>query len=260
MDDIFFGMRAQSGISQYVEQHLVATDTTHRFEWFTDWVPAIGVDSIRAVLKGTNTDSGLNYRVAYQMTPIRVDNPGSPSNVGATQTGSGGYCTATQGITTSGMRFIRFGVEFWSGSSTVTQGDISLWVSWNCVGSPVSTTTIQVDADNVVDRIAILTPWIPRIYAAKVQAAIVGTGVTGLGTIRYELVAQTAPSSFENPSAWDTSIHSPQTFSSNTEYNTGDLTLTSSNDMWVRFGLAYGLSTGTDQTTAIITATVAVRQ
>lgn len=247
----------------YVEHHLVATSTTVLYQWFTDWLPADGVDNIRAVLKCKNGGASFSWQLAIQTAAVRADAPDSPALLGAQQTGSGEYQTGDISVSgsTGTKRMFRLGIAY-NSQGTVQQGDVGLEAGWKEFGTPLGARTVELSALDTGTKYAVLTPWIPATFMSKIKAAFSLNSITGgTSNLRYQLAYQTAGTSVQQPGAWTNAEPNGFVTPSATydERNTGELTA-STTDMWFRIGVAYGLTSGVDNNiTAVLEAACSFR-
>jgi hypothetical protein len=246
----------------YAEDRLIATSTTLQYRWYTPWQLAVGVTTIRPVLKSKNSSgSSFSWQYVIQTATVRTDDPGGPQTLAAAQTGDGEYCPGDVTVSsyTGSAMWFRLGVAYkYSGvSPTVVEADVGHQASWNQLGTILGSRSVQLDANDGGSRIAPLTGWFPAIYAGYIRAAIIANGVSGGSYLQYKIMSQTAATSIQQPGSWtsiDTGWHALTT---NTE-TTPELTLSTS-DMWARIGVAYSLASGTTQTNAMFNALVTCR-
>lgn len=235
------------GLTKKVSKRLNAYSATAAQEWFTDWLPAIGLDESMFVFKARAATSGnFEAQVIMQTASVRTDEPDPTSNLGTGQTTSGGtsfsYNPGVQGISasTAGKMFVRFGVayKFASGESQCS-ADVELEVSYKQCGDLVGAATHQLSTVTTDDQYVAITPWLPGILVDKVKAALIINSLTG--NFRCRLAYRTAPTSKESPSGWNlvTDANAPYTAG---EFCTSDLPVTVGSNMCIQFGLMYDLS------------------
>jgi hypothetical protein len=154
-------------------------------------------------------------------------------------------------------------VQYASTQAAVTQGDVSLQVSWKQLATDLGTRRVTLAVADSSDKYEVLTPWYPAIYMAKVKAAFVLTSITpNNGNLRYKFAYQTAPTTVEVPGTWqdaEAGWTQPGNGTSNAERNTGEITLNVT-DMWFRLGVKYSQAGGVDSNyTAVLDAACACR-
>lgn len=254
-------MPAFANVTRYIEQRLIATDTTTLYRWFTRWMPTDGIDNIRAVLKAKN--AGIVWQPAIQYAAVRADEPGSPAAIGNSQTGNGEYQTGDISVASNmaGNRLFRLGVAFASQPNQgVQQGDVCLQASWKCVGTDLGARRVTLATNDTGTKYEVLTPWMPATIMSKVKAAFTMTSITGTTqNLRYRLAYQTAGATVQQPNAWtDAELGWTTPVTTYSERHTGEITLTTT-DMWFRLGVGYSLTTGSTETTAVLDAYLACR-
>lgn len=230
-----------------IQKRLVAlSDSVVQYEWFTDWMPAIGLDEVQGVLKNKAVTGNFESRMAIQTAVIRTDNPDVPSLLESSYQAQGERCSSVLDVTSqrSTKFFVRFGVAYHlSSGSTPGQSDTSLEIAYNSCGRIIGGDTAQLVVPGATSCYRPFTGWIPAHHAAKVKAAIVVTN--GHANFRCQLAYRTATTSRESPNAWSSNFESTW-HSGNDEFNTGEVTLSISSHFWVQFGLEYNLSSGSD--------------
>lgn len=244
-------------LSSEIQKHLVSTTSTGVFEWLTDWVPAIGLDSVRATIKHKAVNGNFQTKFAIQTADVRTNNPNSPATLEQSWTaGAGERCTGNVDLSsyTNDALFVRLGVSY-AASSGVGEADVSLQVAYDACGQMVGTVSSEVLAPDANDSYLPVTGWIPAIHVGKVMAALVVAG--GGPNFRTRLAVQTATTSVESPGAWTTTFDTWR--SGDQEVNTGELTPSIASAMWVRIGVQYTCSSGTNLR-SFITCAVGIRR
>lgn len=257
--------------TRYAERHLVATDATLRYEWYTDWFLAVGVDTIRGAIQISGSD-GSGYftaQMAIQTALIRPDGAGTPAYLGSTTSVSAttGDITVTSNLApaSNAPHWFRLGIAYSSGSST-RQADVGFEASWAQMGSLIDSQQVVLTTDDVTTtndvKILPITRWFPQRFASKIRIASQIDSIFGSGTIYYKYVAQTAAYYVAVPGAafngYDLNAYAA---ASAGESATGDIAYLATlgdSGMWMRVGVIFYLYTGY-LTNAILRATVSVR-
>jgi hypothetical protein len=231
-------------LTSAVERHLVALPPTFvRHEWFTPFVPCIGVDAIIAVWKQRN--AGANFRgvPVYQCAAVRMDKPGAVQSLTGVnaQAGNGEWPTGSVTISSVTVNnfFIRFGMEFDVSSGTAPQeADVTLQIAYDQCGRVLGSRSLDLSTVTLSDASIPITGWVPAIHANAVMAAVIAKSLSG--NVQYRLTYRTASTSIEDASAWSTTFDSYRTTA---EWNsTTGLTLSLGTNMWVQFGIQYSNS------------------
>lgn len=244
------------------ERHLFATSSTVQYEWFTGWLSTDGIDNIRAVLKGKNAGASFTWQLAIQYAAVRSDEPGSPATLGSQQSSSGEYQTGDISVANNmaSNRLFRLGIAY-SSPNAVQQADLVLTASWKSVGTFLGRRRVTLAAVDTGTKYEVLTGWLPATFMSKIKAVFMLNSITGASSnLRYQLAYQTAGTSVQQPNAW---VNAEQGFNtpsvSYNERNTGEITV-STTDMWIRLGVAYGMTTGVDvNVTAVLDAICSCR-
>jgi hypothetical protein len=245
----------------YIEKRVVVRETSTQYEFFTGWFLATGVDSIRAAIKQDDTSGLVQTQLCIQVAANRPDLPGTITTFGS-MSSSAAYSTGDASVTSAlaTQQWFRVGVAYKLSSATGLPGvNIGLEAHWQQLGSLIETRRISVETNTTSARYVAVTDWFPRKFASKVKVAF---DVNGSGTtLQYQVALQTATHSVQLPGSWDTTGFTANTYPAGgpTEYNTGEVTPASSNDMWIRVGVLYQLSAGSSQTYGFITATTSIR-
>lgn len=125
-----------------------------------------------------------------------------------------------------------------------SQADVALQLSYNACGSIVGSGTYQLLAPDTSSYFQPVTGWMPVLGAAKHRAAFISSG-TSSAAFKFKVAYQTATTNPNVPNAWATvdSDHS-----GDGEACTSDLTPAggTASVMWIRFGIQYFMSSGTN--------------
>lgn len=247
---------ACGGLSKKSQKRLNAFSTTVAYEWFTDWLPAIGMDSAMVVLKGRAASSvQFQAQVVMQTAAVRTDQPSDPITKGsaqfpATNTNYFSYNTNIMDITsnTGSVMFVRFGVAYnlVSGASVPASADVELEVAYTQCGDIVAAVTHQLATTTSTAQYIAVTGWLPRILVDKVKAGLVCNSLTG--NFVFQLAYRTAETSKESPSAWTlvADATGPAPYGAG-EGCTSELPVSLGNNMWVQFGIMYKSTSGDGQ-------------
>jgi hypothetical protein len=251
-------------------KRLRTTQTAGQFEPYTDWIPAVGLDKVKMVIKRKSvqlagTAPTFNVKPAIQIALVRPDNPDDWAVIGNPNpfTGGGEDNTGVLDVsaTTAGKFFVRFGVQYYLGGTSPTDGqaDVEVQVSYVSCGSIVGTMTQELQAFNTTtDSFVAITGWVPAMDAEKAVAAFVISDLAN--NFRTLLVYRKAATSIQTPSGW-TSLEGTTYRTANGETTTGEVTLTVGTDMFVQFGVAFSQSSaGSAPGRATVSTSVAVRR
>jgi len=246
-------------LTPVVEKRLRANSAAYvNYEWFTDWMPCPGLDTVRALIKIMNADSGFEARFAFQTAEVRTDDPGDPTFLGGDDyhTGEDEYCTNDLDISayTADAFFVRFGIAYKTDAQSVWQAaDVSFQAAYGVKGNVVGKASQEVIAPDDTYRNMVISDWVPALSADSFKVALVVN--CGDDTDFYtKLAYQTAAGNTETPDAWT---------GGGTE-DTGDrqdcetVSTSTSNKMWVRFGVAYKAD-GSTNLSGYITAAVSTK-
>lgn len=249
-------------VTKLVQKHLSTDTTTSDYEPFTEWIPAIGIDIVKAVIKLRGAFGNFRAQLAIQTASVRVDAPDAWARAAASdnyQQGDGELPTGAVNVAaaTAGKAFVRFGWMYnLSSGSTLGYADVASQVSFNACGEVIGAMSKRLQTpDSTNIQYEAYTDWIPAVQADKVSAAIIATGFAGAFTDR--LAYQTADTSTEAPNGWAT-LETAFNGTSGAR-NTGELSLSLGNVMWVRFGIAHILSSG-NSGGADVSAMISVRR
>ena len=239
----------------------MSTKADQLHSWYTDWMPAIGVDAVKAVFKvkaaGGNRD--IVVQPIIQTAKVRTNDPDAPSLLGATAlTGAGEASPNTIDISnaTAGKQFVRFGMAYKAASTGgEAMADVSLQVCLKVYGKLVATKTLQLVAPDTSNYYTPITDWLPSMMVSKAKAALVVTQATG--NFKVSLAYQKAATSVESPGSWSAlgSLYGSG------EDNTSDQTLSYGNpsEAWVRLGIRYTMDGEGTNGQGVVTASVGVR-
>lgn len=246
-------------LTRVSSRHLVACSTTMVYEWFTGWLPAVGVDAVRPLAKVRATDSAFQWQFALQTAAVRTDHPSNPVLKDALQTGAGERCPGDIPVATDtqSVAFVRLGLGYKASSGTA-QADVSAQFAWAACGRMIAAETVQLATTSTGSDVQAVevSEWIPAFQVDKVKAALVIASLSG--NLQCRLCIRTAVTSPEQPGAW-TSIGDPW-HGSAAELNTGELPVSLGSVMWVQVGLQYQNSSGTALGQATVTSFVGVRK
>lgn len=240
-----------------IQLTLTSSVATLAYAPFTEWIPCIGLDTVTAVLKARGMSNTLHWQLAVQTASVRTDLPDAWATLDVLQTtGAGERCSGSVTVNTAGKFFVRFGVAYKSSvGGTLAQADVALQAAYDACGRVVGGGQAHLVATDTNTRFEPVTGWVPSHQAGKVEAALVATAFGG-ASFQYRLAQQQAATSPEQPGAW--SVLEAGWTTSASERNTGELALSFTNVMWVRFGIAYTLSAGTFGE-CVVTSLVGVR-
>lgn len=230
-------------------------------EAFTDWIPVMGLDSVRALLRFAALTNQFQGQLAYQTAATRTDQPDAWGVLD--QVTSTDRCTGSISLSgvTANKFYIRFGIAYnLSSGSTNSQADVSLQLSYSICGSLVGTATLQALAPDTSNYFAPVTGWMPAADAAKVLAALLVSGV--VGNFQCRLTYRTAQlETAVVTDNWATINLEAGWHTGNGSFNTGQLTLPTSGNgrtddkMWIQFGLQFSVSSGTGGQATVSVAT-----
>lgn len=242
-----------------IQKHLDTATTTVAVYFLTGWMPAVGLDLIKGVLRIRNVTGNFQAQPCYQLAAVRTDKPEAPVLLGSLA-GAGENCSGESDISadTIDMMYIRFGVGYaLSSGSTLGGGDVTLDASMLACGRIVGTFTntfpVMSSAGSVVYPIA------GFLSALEVSAWKIGVIVSGLtGNAQWRFTSRTATTSKEAPNAWSTTESYRNT--DNVEVNTGEITMSIGSHMYVQPGIEVILSSGSTPAQVTLTVTVGVRR
>jgi hypothetical protein len=253
-------------LSPLVKKRLTTLSTSTTYEPYTPWMPAVGVDAVRALLVARAMIGQFDWRFAMQTAAVDPGRPGTWAPLGDAKTTAVAYCTGNVPIAADvdDKMWVRFGVQYDRGSTPAyAQADMDVQTSLVQRGSIVGRmpTTTAIALSTTVYQPVWKSQWIPAHWVDKVRAGISLAGGTPGVTRFVQLVYQTALVDPSSPSIW-TALASGTTYSSNGDHNTGELgpdaSRLFSSAMWVRFGIQYKSNQVGDDAT--IAAVVGVRR
>jgi hypothetical protein len=245
-----------------ITKQLSTTVTANRYEWFTGWMPATGVDYAKFILKVKASSGAQNLIVqpAFQVAKVRTNNPDNPSLLGdVSQTGNGETPSVRLDIsaTTASKQYVRFGVGYKASSSGDASAMVSLQAFTETYGKIVATETMQLVAPDTNSYYVPLTGWMPSMMVTQAKAALVVTDATG--NFKVGLTYQIASTSTEVTSSW---VAAGSLYASG-EHNTGEQTMTYGGtppEAWVRLGLRYTNHVSGTNGQGVVTASVSIRK
>jgi len=254
-----------------VAKRLVTTTKDYwTYEPFTQWAPVTGVDKVKATLKRksvtVNGTGSFKVKPVVQYAAVRTDDPESWSTLGGSEySGDGDSCTGEIDISSDAASkfFVRFGVacKLDGASPTYGQADVALEVSYNACGKVAGGRTLQLQTNSTTELFHPVTGWVPGIAVEKVKAAIIITS-DSMGEFECKLAYRSAEAVKEEPGEWSAigaSWYSPSS-GRNYEANTGEISsLYLGSKMWVQFGIAHKLNTGSTLAYATVSTAVATR-
>lgn len=154
-----------------ITRALVATTSaTVRFEPLTDWMPAIGVDTIRALVMISASTSGFRVKLAIQTATVRPDNPSSWVALGSDiyAVGGGNTQVRTDRITvttqTGPAMYVRFGVQFFSAAAGYERGDVALQIATDPCAELIGSKTFQLVANLSSTYYEPVSGWFPAMW------------------------------------------------------------------------------------------------
>ncbi len=236
-------------LSPDVTKRLITTlAAAYRFEPYTDWASAVGFDYVRVVMKIRSKGGAqdLSVRPAIQTTPVV---PADPDDWAAfstdpllTNAGAESSSRVDLTATTASKMFYRLGVAYKAGAAGEASGDVSLQAAAEVYGKIVGILKDQhIVAPDTSSYYMPIGGWMPTLMVTSIKAGIVLTQASA--NLRVGLAYQLAPHVVESPSAW---TDAGSTYGSGVN-NTGEQAITvSDNEMWVRLGLKYTMTSGTN--------------
>jgi len=251
-----------SPITKHLATNFSGADSL-RFEAFTEWFPAMGMDYVKAILKLKSLTQQFQCQLAVQTAAVRTSAPDSWTTLD--QMTSSDRCTTMVDVTSTltGKMYVRFGIAYnCSSGTTNSQADVTLQLSFDACGSIVGSVTLQALAPDTSSYFVAVTGWIPAIDAAKVRAAILASGAINNFECRLTYrTAQITPEMITDN--WATATLEGSYHSGSGEWNTGEITLPTGavsgridDKMWIQFGLQFKVSSGTagQATVSVVTA------
>jgi len=236
------------------------TDSQSQYQWFADWVPCTGVDSLHFTMSVSALTNDFKCRPAYQTAEVRPADADSPVHVTDTwRTADGAYYdTVDLSSVTNGKFFIRFGVEYKVVSQgTAGRADIEIQAAYLAKGAIRGSISKELTAvSNSVEQREVISEWIPACEVSEINAAYVATRMDS--GFEFRFAYQTAAAITETPDDW-TEIGVGGWISSPGEDNIGDSTVTTTGKMWVRIGVLYSCTESNTNKIANLSAIVATR-
>ncbi|MFH1463435.1 MAG: hypothetical protein ABIO70_03525 [Pseudomonadota bacterium] len=220
-------------------------DTFVQYRWFTDWITCAGLSNVRATIKRINADNSFSVRFAFQIAKVRTNDPGSPTVLAgdAYHSGNGESCTDDLDLSTyadDGF-FVRFGVAYkLTEGSGYASADVYFQVAYGLKGSVIGKGSQQVLAPDSTYRYLLISDWVPALSAVKFQVAYVVSDASA--DFYTRLAYQTAATSIEEPGAWTTD----GTEAGDDREVCEQVSISTSNKMWVRFAIAYKANSGSN--------------
>ena len=234
-------------------RRLVAYSSVFAEEWFTEFVPVIGMDKIMAALRAkAATNDHFQAQVIVQFAAVRTDSPDSPATLGSVQTASSGsieYPTGAIDISASAATkfYVRFGVAYRYNPTGGSQSsaDVSLDINYEQCGEIAGGLNAQLFTSTSDMQVVALTGLLSPLMVEKIKAALMVTSKTG--NFQWKLTYRTFSTNREVPGAWSDSFE--QSYRTATgDVNTGELTVSGlGSAMWIQIGLAYTSSSGNGQ-------------
>jgi hypothetical protein len=227
-----------------VQKRCSSDIATLQYEWFTPFLPVIGVDDIDADMKVRAMLNTLHWQLAAQYCTIRTDKPSDPVLLDSLQTtGAGERCVNGVQLAGANEMFFRIGMAYKSSTGgTLAAADIWQQIAYNACGSIIATGSQRLEATSTDTRFIEITDFIPRKSAAKVKIVFVASGFNG-ANFRFQAAQQKVATSREVPGAWAL-LQGANYYTAAGEYNTGEIALSYSGDWESRFGIGYNLSSG----------------
>ncbi len=241
-----------------IQQALTAYSSDTVYAWFTGWRVCIGLANVDSVLKRRAVTGNFQSRPTIQFAPTRTDNPDAPTLLDSQMRAGAGEAYSTDDVTSAGASkfFYRLGVAYSLSSGTGGRADVDASFVDDKCGGPIGNYAGELTTLSDTTDVIAITAWMPARLAAKIKAALNCVDLTG--NFRYRLVYRTAATSTEAPDAWDTAFDTWRSAAG--EANTGELTPTITNKMWIQFGIAYGNSSGSALGRASVYAMLAGRK
>ncbi|MFZ5481996.1 MAG: hypothetical protein ACOZNI_34870 [Myxococcota bacterium] len=246
------------------EEHLVALSSTLAVKWFSGFVPCIGMDLVRFVMRvhGASNDT-LQVQPVVQFAAVRTDKPDAPILKGSLQSPTSGSLELNTGdisLATDGASkfYVRFGVayRFNPTGGSQCEADVGLDVLFSQCGQVVGAATHDLFASTTDDRFAIVGGLVPVMNVDKVKAAVIVSSKTG--NFQWKITYRTFSSNKETPSAWQNAFEGSWRTAAG-DVNTGELTITGLGQVaWIQFAIQYSSSSGAGQ--ANVAAAVGVRK
>ncbi|MFA6958390.1 MAG: hypothetical protein WC538_21190 [Thermoanaerobaculia bacterium] len=215
-------------------------------EALTDWFPAVGLDEAKAIVYAGQNVGAMTCDFTVQTAVLRTDAPDAWSAT-LFSFGNVAFQSCTSEVSLTGVltnkMWARFGVLYRkSTTGTYAQADLGGQVSFVSRGMLVgqmpttmlyANTWVNGNPGGWATRWS--TDWVSAEWCDKVRAAIeLGHDVTGTPEVRF--VYQTATYRTSNPDSNWAAVGASTWTAGGTGY-TGDVSLSLSGKMWVRFGV-----------------------
>lgn len=239
------------------ERRLSTMSTTTAYAWYTSWLPAIGMDSVKGVLQNRNHDGNFQSRLAVQTAAVREDNPDAPTTLEAGWLGNSERCTGVVDLTsyTGPKMLVRLGVAYnLSTGSNLGSADTHLELTYNNFGRIVTRKDLRLHTPDTANYYEPLTGFLPAVHVAKAKASLVITDASA--NLQTRLAWRAATIGPQSPGSWSTTWDTWH--SSSGEFATGELTPSVSTDMFIQIGLQHSMTSGTHGV-GLVHAVVAVR-
>jgi hypothetical protein len=240
------------------ERRISVTSTTEIFVPFTGWMPAQGIDKVRATLRLLAESGNIQARIAYQ-SATAVVNEGGAGGRNAPQ-GLGTATNATMSplefqVSAGDVHWIRFGV-FVSLSQAGPPGQADVVVSYalSACGKPLGRYTDQIHiGGNTSPAVVPVTEWTPAFLLDEVSLALVIQAVAG--NLDTQVMIQTADVDPTSPNAWQAlGTAASGARKECLRYDVSSITDpgVGTKPMLVRLGLSFKLSSGTNEAYASV--------
>ena len=241
-----------------IELRVSVTSTTEIFIPFTDWMPAQGIDKVRATLRLLADSGFIQARIAFQ-TATAVVNEGGAGGRNVPQ-GIGTATNATMSVIDAAVpagtvHWMRWGVFVsLSQAGPPGQADLVLTYAVPGCGSAMGrfTDTVHIGG-NTSPAVVPVTGWVPAFLLEQVSLAVVLQAV--VGNLETQVMIQTADVDVSSPNAW-----APLgTAASGARKECLQYSVTSVTDptagtkpMLARLGLSFKLASGTSEAYASV--------
>ncbi|MFT4628887.1 MAG: hypothetical protein ACI8PZ_007583 [Myxococcota bacterium] len=224
------------------QQTLSTSSTDWTFVPVSDVMPVAGVSDMQLVTEQYATTSDLRVQAARVFYEARTDRPGAwglftgQSN----QSGDGDW-TDSFDISTDAAdeMYCRVGLAIKSNTAgNIAQGDFKVTIIVRQEGKIIGQRSFTLNPGlNSSSQTAYypLSVWLPTLDLASLKGAFVIEAVSG--TLKFRLAWRTADTDPKAPNAWQ-ELDSFQTASSNTVYNTGNESVTFTDERWYQVGIA----------------------
>ncbi len=246
----------------YEKRLSVQSSTQTKVEGMTPWKPLVGTDSVTALIRRTalvkEGTGDLQVHLAVQTADVRTTDPDAWStSYGSWYTDAGVDCTGALDISslTADKLWIRYGLAYKATSSSLSLGEVcaALQLAWTSAGQVVGGATVELSTSTSTDFYQATTEWIPYAWADKVKFGLILSNRQG--NLEVQVACQTAEEDVESPDAWS-SVSGSSARSANGEWCSGELDLTATGKMWIRFGIRYKATSGSASGTVSLVTTV----